>query len=265
MKKLVRILLFLSATSAALALGFRHGLGMRASQEKQVPPIQTSVTVPAPAGQIEQLPPTEPGDNSQINLLVVQVDNLELSRPNPVSMWLVIYHQQVSERLTMIPVYWQMGENATQIAIREAFQLDDAHHLGKGFLDLFLDAYDTSLNGYILVDTASIGRVVNLLGGITLGESTYSGEQLAGVLDAHIVEQRHTLDSQVTTIRSICRQFSHIPRTENPGEIIRSLLDGLVIHAIDSQQTAALYQKLSESAPLNCDFPTLELQAPSQP
>lgn len=187
--------------------------------------------------------------NHQQNILVVQVDNLDASKPNLESVWLMLYIKN-SPKITWMPLYLA-SSNANSISGQ--YQLSKNKTL-SGKFETALRKQDIWWNGTIITDKQGIKNLVELLQsspktGEVITEGAGNELNAASLLSAADMEK-------VAVIQNICQMASSL---EDP-QIVKTWLDksANLITDLSKEELAAQWNSLlAGQTNLTCEFPSL--------
>lgn len=187
--------------------------------------------------------------NHQQNILVIQVDNLDASKPNLESVWLMLYIKN-TPKITWMPLYLASSSNNS---IGSKFQLSKNKTLGGKF-ESALRKQDIWWNGYIITDNKGVKNLLELLQtSPKTGEATFqnTGVEMnaASLLSADDMKK-------IEIIQNICQTASSL---EDP-QIINAWLDvsANLITDLPKEEIAGQWNSLlAGQAGLTCEFPSL--------
>lgn len=148
-------ILFLSIYAVSIILGFRIGSnltqnGSAASAFNFSPKAMN--TIPAMK-------------NGQHNLLIISTDDLSLTEPKLMSIWLVTYFLD-DPTVTFLPVYPTVsnGKIITDTELLDSFELaklNDQHQISENFQE-YLEQRNFWWSGYILIDQSAYTAVIEM-------------------------------------------------------------------------------------------------------
>lgn len=168
-------------------------------------------------GQARSLPeiqsPIQPGQNGvaangQRNLLLVGIDTFDATSPRLKSVWLVLQIATNNpQRFTLLPIYPVPEAQAlvAQDKLQASFGLDESGAVLPAFFET-VQAGDFWWSNYVVLDQAGLARVIDLGGGIDLGEGAINGDQTLSSLTAPQIEMEAALHTQARVLQAICAQ-----------------------------------------------------------
>ena len=168
-------------------------------------------------GQAQSLPeiqsPIQPGQNGvaangQRNLLLVGIDTFDTANPQLKSVWLVLQIATHSpQRFTLLPLYPAPDSQAliAQDELQTSFGLDANGAILPDFFEA-IHAADFWWSNYVVLDQAGVARLIDLGGGIDLGEGAINGEQTLSAKLAPQASLEAALHAQANVLQAICAQ-----------------------------------------------------------
>jgi len=233
MKKMLALILFIISLSFFL-FGFWSGQNLNGFFSQMGNPSSAKARANS-----DELP------NHQQNILVIQVDNLDASKPNLESVWLMLYIKN-TPKITWMPLYLASSDNNS---LGGKFQLSKNKTLGTKF-ESALRKKDIWWHGYIIADKESVNQLIALLqASPKTGKTTTQNANVASLLSASDMEK-------ISVIQNICQMASIL---QDP-QVLNSWLDNNthLITDLPKEEIAAQWLGLlSGQSALTCEFPSL--------
>ncbi|MBN1536217.1 MAG: hypothetical protein JW908_05755 [Anaerolineales bacterium] len=187
--------------------------------------------------------------NHQQNILAVQVDNLDASKPNIESVWLMLYIKN-TPKITWMPLYLT-SSNANLISGH--FQLSKDKTL-NGKFESSLRKKDIWWNGYIITDKHGVKTLIDILDAASSNNTAITNvsgieTNAASLLDASDMEK-------VTVIQNICHMASSLDDFQGINAWLSNKAN-LVTDLPKDEITAQWINLLSAQNRLTCEFPSL--------
>jgi hypothetical protein len=201
-------------------------------------------------------------DNGQTNLLLVLVDQLSEADISLEGAWMLIYSPD-GLRVTFMPVY--PAESGAAARLPGAFRLAKDGALPVSFQQA-LQAQGLWWDNYLVVDHAMLADLVDLSGGIDIGNGFSQGSNVVDLLPIAGQDAQTAQQLQARIARGICQRFDSILTNASPEAIVDLLIGGMPPGgippslALSDLTPAALRQSwssLRRSGGLDCEFPTL--------
>lgn len=212
-------------------------------------------------------------ENGQKNLLLVVVDRLQDPEPSLEGAWMLIYAPS-GLRVTFMPVY--PAASSLSRSLEKEFRLAENQVLADSFQQA-LRAQGLWWDHYLLVDYATLAALVELSGGIEIGEGLGSGpgsspgdgpgsgrsdgRQVVSLLPIARQNPQTAQELQARIALGICQRFAITLHQASPEAIVELLIDGASLRAARSDLTPADLQaswtSLRNAGGIDCEFPTL--------
>jgi hypothetical protein len=157
-----------------------------------------------------------------------------------------------------MPIYpggWESARN-----LDEEFRLSRNNILNESFQRI-LQEQGLWWDNYLIVDNALIATLIDLTGGIDIGNGRSNGQQVVGLLPIAEQDVLTSMQLQARLALEICQRFDLILQKASPERMVEVLIDNAEHHAASSDlnstdlQTAWL--KMQAAGGLACEFPTL--------
>lgn len=221
------------------------------------------------SGQASGLPvlasPVEAGQNGvaangQRNLLLVGVDSFETPDPQLKSVWLVLQIATHSpQRFTLVPLYPASALQAMipQDELQEIFELDESGAIQPAFFDR-IHAADFWWSNYLVLDQAGLAQVIDLAGGINLGQGSMGGNQIVTTLISPDLEPDQALQTQAVLLQTLCTQSAETLLKLDAKHVFQ-LLGGHLRTDLEIERLIHEWQMpLILAGRPSCEFPTLQ-------
>jgi hypothetical protein len=196
-------------------------------------------------------------DNGQNNLLLILVDQLEDSEPSLQGLWMLIKAPS-GKQVTFMPIY--PADSDIGHDVKQAFGLIKGSGLSPEFENV-LQKQGLWWDNYLIIDREILATLVQLAGGIDLGEGSSNGQQVIDLLPIAEQDAQTALQLQARIAQGICQRFDSLLQYENPEEIFDLLIGGApsqpVFSDLSHAELLASWNRLKKAGGLACEFPTL--------
>jgi hypothetical protein len=201
-------------------------------------------------------------ENGQKNLLLVLVDHLSEVDPSLEGAWMLIYAPD-GLKVTFMPVYPAESEAAARLP--GAFRFAQDGDLPASF-EQALQEQGLWWDNYLVVDHAVLADLVDLSGGIDMGNGLSQGLQVVDLLPIASQDAQTARQLQARIARGICQRFDAILRNASPEAIVDLLVGGippggippsLALSDLTSDALRASWSSMRSAGGLDCEFPTL--------
>jgi hypothetical protein len=219
---------------------------------------------PEPLPQVYQAAPSKsvsiplrPVVNSQRNLLLIHVDRLQAETPRLRGVWLLVVLPSQSH-VDFLPLYPASlsGGPVQDVRLEALFQLQADGSPSPAFLNAFR-SMDFWWDHYLVLDEVALAGLIELVGGINLGEWPVNGKQAMDSLSLAFQEPRNAMVLQAVLAQELCHR---IPRLlDNPEWVVRfDLLTDHVMSDFGLERSQVNWTRVREQGRyLVCEFPTL--------
>jgi len=201
-------------------------------------------------------------NNGQRNILLIGVNNIDITKAHLVSLWLVTNLSHDSN-LQMFPIFPSGNETISDFEnhLLRSFKLDNLNGnqiLGQDFIKL-LKENNFWWSGYIVIDHVAAMEILNIL-----GEADENGEIISGNQRNHEIPEvsdnpQKAFAIQLAHIRTACQGLSGL----SPNPDLQQLLLLSPTHLITDLDLNQLLLEwnilLRNQQTPNCKFPTLEI------
>lgn len=186
--------------------------------------------------------------NSQHNLLVLIVDQIQSPESRLEGIWLLITTPD-TQQMILVPVYPDQ-ENWTG-ALKSNFVLTDESLPGKDFLDLLTEL--VLWDHYLLVDRDGINSVL-------AATSRYHQDGSdASILYGHNDVGELTLEEQTSLWGSICSGLNGINNTDELEPYFNRISQYVITDLSWNDSTSISWKATGAGEQITCEFPTLNL------
>ena len=145
--------------------------------------------------------------------------------------------------------------------MNRAFSLEKDGELSADFKQA-LQAKDLWWDNYLVVDRGILATLVELSGGIDLGNGRSDGQQVVGLLPIAEQNPKTALELQARIAQGICQRFDTILQNASPETIIELFVGGALTQSLHSDlapdQLLASWKRMRGAGGLTCEFPTLK-------
>ena len=220
-------------------------------------------------GQAQGLPvvesPIRPGEhgvapNGQRNLLLIGVDSLESENPQLKSVWLVMQIATHSpQRFTLLPLYPASEAQVLipQAQIAASFGLDASGAISPDFFEA-IRAADFWWSNYLALDESGLAEVIDLGGGVDLGQGALNGEQVAQLLNSPQSPTAEGLSAQGRVFQAVCSQSAEKLLSADARQTFQKLGRRLRTDLEIERFIHEWQMPLVLAGRPSCEFPTLQ-------
>jgi hypothetical protein len=196
----------------------------------------------------------KPLAEGQHNTLVILVDEMGQPDPKLEGMWLVVRHIP-SPQVMLLPLY-PRPENQDDDILVEFFRLNadgaPAHVFLQG-----LQSKDLRWDSLLVLDKASLAQMIQLVGGVDLGQGVLSGDQAM----AHLPSSRHLPESalsvQAGLVLELCKRTPRLALSGDPISELEQFSEHVYLDPRFKQVAASWVQLQDEIRTVSCEMPTL--------
>jgi hypothetical protein len=196
-------------------------------------------------------------ENGQNNLLLVLVDDYSLDEISLEGAWMLIYAPS-GLRVTFMPVY--PSEAAGPGRLESTLRLGKNGHLPASFVNA-LQAKGFWWDNHLVVDHALLAGLVEMAGGIDIGNGLSNGQQVVDLLPIAGQDAQTALELQARIARGVCQRFDAILHAASPEAIVDLLINGtspeLALSDLSSDMLRLSWSRMRNAGGLDCEFPTL--------
>jgi hypothetical protein len=187
--KAVVIVLSLVAFIACLLIGVQVGNG-----SLQIPDAAQSPASPTPTS-----------DTRQRTVLWITADDLQ-SKSARLTGLSIIFYRPDTPHIMVMSLYPSADHDASTDALAKSFSLDDAKTPSSTFFEK-VKSYHFNWDGYVLLDTTTNAELVDVLGGISIGEKQLDGKAAVKTLKMPWDNPKASLRSQKAFGAALCTRF----------------------------------------------------------
>lgn len=241
------VIIFSLFVPVGLWFGFSIGNFTFPGLQNGAIPAETTVT-----------PPT----NGQRSILFIGVDHLNVDQPRLESIWLVLYLPG-KPSLTLLPIFPVSTTSKSYLGSswERTNPIGDDGNPSTGLLNI-LKKKQIWWSEYVLLDETAMIKVVDFLGGMTVGERYLDGALSLGSIIPPWESQSAAIQGQTELLQTLCLQ----PKRVSSMKDIGSILDLIPLHMrtnIEVSQALDDWQSLvTNEIDLTCEFPMLSVFKP---
>ena len=236
MKKVIILLLCICAFIACMVIGLMSG-DFRVGPEPSNNPnnlAKASVT---------------PQYHNQQNLILIQVDNLAVSKPRLEAVWLMLFKPDLPQ-ITLLLLYPSpkdpYGQLASQFNTSPAGELDPAFNKA-------LISFGFSYQGFILLDEAGFVQWIDWLGGININGNSYTGAQALNDMPKPWQDLGEALTQQRLAATAICIRLGQLPLDVNWFPLLNRLIPDHMQTNLTLPETVSIWNQMETSlSHFNC-------------
>lgn len=250
--KVIRLVFLASITFFSLFLGFRAGLLTSSTLERGLASPESGASL----GRL--IEPSTQQEIKQFNLLVVGVNDRS-NNTRLLSTWLLGYHQNNPNRLTLIPLFPAQNDATGELntLLTNIFELTSTRKISPAYLETLQSIYMISWDGYLILDMTDVQQGIETLGGIQMGGVTMQPSDLGDYMDQISDDPDYGAQGQAVLIANGCKQLAGGVSGDhllNFAELAARKLAGSLN---DPSINAANLKNMILNPILECDFPTL--------
>ena len=119
---------------------------------------------------------------------------------------------------------------------RQAFSIFDPPDYGADFIGALGDYSTAPIMGWVVLDQAGFARLIDYLGGFTLGDQTYDGSRTLGALNLLLNRPQESLKLQARVLQALIEKAPDLGRTPE----VTSLTTLVPDHALTSPSAPRL-------------------------
>lgn len=198
----------------------------------------------------------------QRNLLVVGVDNLTAAHPQLEGAWLVMYFQGKPD-ITLLPVNPQPTEmsNRPSTGLNTNFSLDENGIPSHDFLEKL--NHQVWWNNYIVIDKTGLIGLINLVGGMQVGNQHLTGAQVLAKMTSSWEDSGSAYVGQARLLSHLCEQArSSSFSLEQIAAMLKQIDTHLATDLDIIKDLDTWLNKSNNSFSLSCEFPLLSSSVP---
>jgi hypothetical protein len=196
-------------------------------------------------------------DNGQNNLLLILVDQADALEPGLQGVWMLI-HDPTGRKVTFMPIY--PAEAKLGQEVKQAVEMQRVNGLSTE-LQQALQKQGLWWDHYLVIDREALARLVQLAGGIDLGEGRLNGQQVTGLLPIANPDAQTSLALQARIAQGICQSFGTMIQKDHPEAIFELLIGKPMQPSVYSDLThsdlSAFWIRSKKVGDIACEFPTL--------
>jgi hypothetical protein len=197
--------------------------------------------------------PVEHPKDTQVNVLFLLVDRLGSLSPQLLGAWLMVGDPQ-NQKLTFLPLFPSVVAGGG-VELNRNFRLDPSGAPSPVFLES-VKQKGVWWHHYLIFDKAALSALVELEGGVGLGDGLLSGAKAVAALPPAGQAAREILEGQAALLEAICQRSESLFTTANPM-LVAGLLAGADRSDISPETFQQGWQQVSHSGGLVCEFPTV--------
>jgi hypothetical protein len=188
------------------------------------------------------------------------VDSLESDNPQLKSVWLVLQIATHSpQRFTLLPLYPASEAQVLipQAQIAASFGLDASGAISPDFFEA-IRAADFWWSNYLALDESGLAEVIDLGGGVDLGQGALNGEQVAQLLNSPQSPTAEGLSAQGRVFQAVCSQSAEKLLSADARQTFQKL-GGRLRTDLEIERFIQEWQMpLILAGRPSCEFPTLQ-------
>ena len=214
--------------------------------------FRLALHAPASAG-------TAGGRESQLNWLIIGVDDSNPRAPELESVWLVV-HNEITHKAPFVAIFPDPDRPQQNQRLAEAFGQD-----GRKPGDTFWETLHAGQwDGYLITTQSETVRVVNAMGGIPLGGQLTQGRQAVAQIPSWKDDPQQAIAMQESLLRGICHQLEHTNASGKRKTAWKLVLGAPIDEIPVFLQAANWAVKFREHEDFSCNFPDTSGQRSAQ-
>jgi len=243
---------FFYITSIALIASFLSIIAwVVVSASAPAPAALPAGEVVVPAASVDSIKPLAEG---QHNTLVILVDQIGQPDPKLEGMWLVVRHIP-RPHVMLLPLYPKLQGNADEILV-EHFRLNADGAPAHVFLQA-LQSKDLRWDSLLVLDKASLAQLIQLVGGVDLGQGILSGAEVIAQLPSSRQSPEGALSVQADLVLELCKRTPQLALSGDPISEMEQFSDHIYLDPSFKQVAASWIQLQDEISTVSCEMPTL--------
>jgi hypothetical protein len=196
-------------------------------------------------------------DNGQNNLLLILVDQVDALEPALQGVWMLIQDPS-GRKVTFMPIYPAEAELGQEV--KQAVEMQKVNGLPLE-LEQALQKQGLWWDHYLVIDRETLSRLVELAGGIDLGDGRLNGQQVTDLLPIASPDAQTSLALQARIAHGICQRFGALLQKDNPDAVFELLIDKptqpSMISDLVHSDLSAFWSRSKKVGEIACEFPTL--------
>jgi hypothetical protein len=182
-------------------------------------------TRPAPAS-----PPTSTTSaRRQVTLLLLGVDDLGADQPDLLAIWFLSYRPPVKDAFLLgVPLDLEVdGDPPTQL--RNLFGLKPGGEPNDGFQQRLHQAVPLDVDGTIVLDRPGFAAAIDFVGGVTIDQATFTGQEVLGILSLTEDDPDATLSLEKRLLSAMSQQASSVGSAPEITPLVNLIPDHMYI------------------------------------
>ncbi len=190
--------LLIVVTGAFFLLGL-YSVFLQGGQTAQDPTRTANASSVGPSG-------TQPAGSGQTTILILGVDSLESSDPALKAVWYLTYQLPVTDVFLLgVPTNLQLQPDPSR-QLDQAFGWSPDAGVDPSFLSGLKATVPLSFDTWIVIDDTGFAAAVDFVGGLQVNGTTFSGQDVLGILSLASGDAKATLTTQKRVLEGLSAQ-----------------------------------------------------------
>jgi hypothetical protein len=206
------------------------------------------------ATQIQTALPEAPAESERI-LLLLGVDDLNSPEAALEAIWLLSFRPPAKDLFLLgIPTdLTTAGDPPLSLAQQFTFQQEAG--LSAGFLDALYREIPLEVDAVIVLDDTGFAQAIDYLGGVTINEATFTGQEVLGIISLSEGDPAASLALQRRLLQAMSVQAAQVGATPEITALVELVPDHLYL----SESINTMVELLSPALPILPDTTHFEL------
>ncbi len=256
--KLLRIVLISSALVFSLLFGWFVFSTIKHVQANQLAKVSETVPVSVKAPEFQTEPISSGAAINQRKVLILVLDNLQVTSPQVESIWLATYVKARSQvvLLPIFPTLQSIDLQDEEKALGD-FRVNEDGVISQDFID-WIQMKQIDWDNYIFLDEFGLAMLIDNVGGIDLGRGQVSGVRALSQIPLARDDSQAALFGYATLARTICRNSVELVDSVEVLDLYQQF--GSHIRTdLPEQLLVDEWQRLRNAKTgISCEFPNLQ-------
>lgn len=164
--------------------------------------------------------PTSPPARAEETILFLGVDELQTSEPTLVAIWFLSFRPPAKDLFLLgIPADLVASGDPPE-ALHDSFAFDPQAGPAAGFLDALYRTVPLDVTAIVVLDEVAFATAVDYVGGVTINEATFTGQEVLGILSLSSDSPAGTLTLQKRILGSLAAQAPALGTSPEITELV---------------------------------------------
>jgi hypothetical protein len=199
--------------------------------------------------------PTQPAQSGQSTILILGVDSLEKAKPTLKAVWYLTYQLPVTDVFLLgVPTNLQLQSDPSH-QLDQAFAWTPDAGVAPDFLSGLKATVPLDFNTWVVIDDTGFAAAVDFLGGLKVNGTTFSGQQVLGILSLASADARTGLSTQKQVLEGLSAQAEGVGQSPD----LTPLVDLVPEHIYLTSPLGQLVAMISPVLPIRPETTHIEL------